>query len=390
MMKRFVASLVVFVVLVGCSRQVSPEVGLESLASWKGLGLVGDTDFSSTSSFAFAANGNPVVALSKHQSVAPFFGYKDLYIYQWVNGQWQALPGPLDIRPENHTEPADIAIDQLGRVVVAWSEGRSQSGRHNVYVKRWNGQNWQRLGGRLTLEAGEQFPSLAIDSQNRPVIAFSDFHEEVYKLYVKRWDNNSSWTQLGLEVDSGHVIQFTSHYPSLAIDSNDRIVVAWRGKTALHRTDTNIYVKRWNGSSWVSLGGILDVDPTGDSWIPSLVLSSSGQPYVAWRELANEEVNIYVKRWDGNGIWTLLGRSVGSTLLPRLATSGVNTVMVSWYDFNTNSTYVKRWNGMDRWMGVGAQPVVADGIVTAFAVSPAGVPILGYSKNSRPFVTQYR
>ena len=44
--------------------------------------------------------------------------------------------------------------------------------------------------------------------------------------------------------------------PSLALDSSNNPIVAWEEQLA--SGDSNIYSKRWNGSSWVLLGNILD------------------------------------------------------------------------------------------------------------------------------------
>ena len=76
----------------------------------------------------------------------------------------------------------------------------------------------------------------------------------------------------------------------------------------------NIYVKRWNGTSWVQMGGILDVDPNEYAFDSSLALDSSGNPVVSWDECITynssfgrcESANVYVKRWDGSN-WVQLG-----------------------------------------------------------------------------------
>jgi Bacterial Ig domain len=88
-------------------------------------------------------------------------------------------------------------------------------------------------------------------------------------------------------------------YPSLALDSNGNPVVAWSENDG---TSYNIYVKRWDGTAWASVGsGFLDVNPNLYAYEPSLVLDSSGNPVVAWYEndgTGGASYNIYVKRFN--------------------------------------------------------------------------------------------
>jgi hypothetical protein len=42
----------------------------------------------------------------------------------------------------------------------------------------------------------------------------------------------------------------------------------------------NIYVKRWNSTSWVAVGGSLNVDVNASAYTPGLDIDN-GTPYVA-------------------------------------------------------------------------------------------------------------
>ena len=382
-------------VLSACSRQTPDSIDIEPLAaSWSNLGdkVTPQDDF--ISSLDFNASGNPIVATQVldlgHLGGSSF----SVYVQQWQNGQWQRLGTHLDVQRRRNAFSPDIAVDKLGRSVVVWHE------YGGIYVKRWEGTSWVLLGGKLDINPANisagALPALAIDSQNRPIVVWQEHERDNfnnYNLYVKRWENDSSWVQIGgtLDIDVTGIV----NRPSLIIDPSDRIVVAWSESVNVQAPWTyNLYVRRWNGSSWVRLGSALDINVARDSLRPSLALGSTGKLYIAWSEAtvqANSNVtaqHIYVKRWDGNGIWTQLGGAVSAGVggqSPSLVASGADTLMVSWTSWAVGSlppptnVHVKRWNGVDRWLSVGSQPVMVESSSWDLKISPAGVPTLAYA-----------
>ena len=73
---------------------------------------------------------------------------------------------------------------------------------------------------------------------------------------------------------------------SLALDNSGNPVVSWHEYDG---TSFNIYVKRWNGSSWVKLGTFLDANTNQNALEPSLALDSSGNPVVSWFECVSTD-----------------------------------------------------------------------------------------------------
>lgn len=355
-MKHIVASLLAVVVLLaGCSR-VSPEAGLEALASWT---LVGDKvhpdSYTCSPSLAFGLDGSPVVAL-KDDCV---YVNPEVYVRQWVNGQWETLGSYLDVARGKDASGPSLAVDHLGRPVVAWYESNNR--RVDSYVKRWDGQAWVLLGGPLD-PVGSYSPLLAIDSQNRPVVAFNTGGT----IHVKRWENDNAWVSLGGALDRD--VSKQAYHFGIAVDPYDRIVVSWTEENENFSHD-NIYVKRWNGRAWVPLGGALNVDSSLYAMGMSLALSSGGVPHVSLREYNGSSIsNLYVKRWNGS-TWTLLGSSVNNSGAGENGFGGALTFrnpggpVVVWTPSISTflpGVYVHRWNG-SAWVPMGTQPVAASG-----------------------------
>ena len=120
-------------------------------------------------------------------------------------------------------------------------------------------------------------------------------------IYLARFDGNV-WTALGSS-RSGRGISDTTRYsfrPVVALDSQNRPVVAWYED---HGSTADVYVRRWDGAAWVEYGcsgHAGGVSATGSAWRAlSLVLDAGDQPIVAWENGGDEPSEILARRWDG-------------------------------------------------------------------------------------------
>lgn len=275
---------------------------------------------------------------------------RDIYVKRWDGNFWAQVGSALDVDVNQRAYEPSLAVDSTENPVVAWSESDGANDFH-IYIKRWNGTTWLSVGSALDVNAGwaSFSPSLALDKTNNPVVAWyeDNIGNTSSNIYVKRW-NGSSWVQLGsaLNVRATQLAQD----PALALDASGNPVVAWSEKDS---ASSNIYVKRWNGSSWVLLGSLLDIRADQEASVPSLKLDSSNNPVVAWQENMSPNCcpNIYVKRWNGTS-WLQVGSGLrvaptGISTSPSLALDATNTPTVAWKDSNgsTQSISVKKWDG---------------------------------------------
>jgi hypothetical protein len=140
-----------------------------------------------------------------------------------------------------------------------------------------------------------------------------------------------------------------AYTPSMALDNAGNPVVSWFEYESGF-TNSNIYVKRWNGTSWVQLGSALDVNITRDAFAPSLALDSSGNPVVSWNEFDGTSNNIYVKRWTGTAWANVSSSALDKTLSrtaqrPALVLKSNNQPIVTWDedDGRSQNVYVKQY-----------------------------------------------
>lgn len=223
--------------------------------------------------------------------------------WSYTTPTWLSLSNALDVDKNNFTFEPSIATDKDGNVVIAWYE-QDASSQNRIYVKRWNGNTWEQLGDALNTAADSSadYPSLAIDYQNRPVLAWHETDTAFNStINVKIW-TGTTWEQVGgghggttVKVDDGE-------FPSLGIQPDNKPVVAYA-------KNGDIFVRLWNGSSWVTwdAAGALDDIATQFASKPSLLLVESRDmpgfiiPYVAFEETENSSQpssNVYVKYYD--------------------------------------------------------------------------------------------
>jgi len=316
-------------------------------SNWIQLGSelnISSSQDAASPSLALDASGNPVVAW--HENTPGQFD--NIYVKRWdsSSSSWVPLGNELDINPSQNAVKPSLALETSGNPVVAWTEWDGSS--NNVYVKRWDGTDWVQLGGALDVDPAQEAisHSLALDSANHPVVAFFENDGTSFNIYVKRWDG-TNWVSLGGALDIN--LSQQAYDPSLALDASGNPVVAWHENTP--GQFDNIYVKRWDGANWVLLGGALDVNVNDGAALARLVLDTSGNPVVAWTEWNSSSSNVYVKRWDGAN-WVPLGNELdisepqpaGS---PSLALDTSGRPVVAWFenDGTSDNIYVKRWDG---------------------------------------------
>ena len=97
--------------------------------------------------------------------------------------------------------------------------------------------------------------------------------------------------------------------PSVATDASGNPVVLWEETDPITANMENIYAKKWNGSSWTQLGNVLDSNIANDVYEPVVAIApTDNNPAVVWLEKDGVR-KVFVKKWNGSS-WVTLGRCV--------------------------------------------------------------------------------
>ncbi|MBN2753427.1 MAG: T9SS type A sorting domain-containing protein [Candidatus Goldbacteria bacterium] len=274
-------------------------------------------------------------------------GNTDIFYKYWNGTAWN-IRGNINV--SNTVDPSNIpalAVDGTGTPYIAWQEGALPS---EIYCYYWNGLAWQGLGGgNVSNNAGNSgYPSIVTDNSGYPIIFWTDDNDGDYDIYMKRW-NGSSW---GTAVNiSNDTVQ--SQYPSAAFDKNTgNIHVVYESNTGGFM---EVYHAFYNGSVWSTPINISNTPPY-DSLKPSLAVDNFGRPHAAWQEDNGTYYQInYLwfngSAWvdvDGSGVESVVAASYGGECItPSLVVEPSGRPHISFVCNDTGNfevNYIKRFN----------------------------------------------
>jgi hypothetical protein len=291
--------------------------------AWQDLGGDGSSDGLEYGSLSLDSSDNPIVGYC----LDPAGGGAYFYRGYWDGTEWQRLQiETFTIYPDCRTP--FLILSPSNDIIVAYLDAGL-----GYVVGFLDGSNLQEIGQPLNEFVVASF--LALDNQENPIVAYSeatgDYNSTIFAypsdIYVRRW-TGTDWVQLGDMLDENSVDY--AQNPEIAVVTNDNFIVAWNELD--DQGSSNVYVKRWNGSTWQLLGGALDTDISNDARYPSLAIDSQGNPLVAFAEKENNVVHVYLKQWDGNS-WQILGEPLNSSLeefqQPQLALDKNDTPLIT-------------------------------------------------------------
>ena len=351
------------------------------IPEWVQLGGPLDTDEANIAERAYISTGpQGVPFVVWHESIN---NKTNIFVKRWNGNNWVNVGASLNMDPTQNALNAKLVVGSDGNPIVVWHELFPSKSDLDVFVKRWNGSSWQTLGGPLGIDPLKRARNagIALDSHNNPVISWYEFtspDETTQTIYAKHW-TGIAWEQLGSHLDFNE--NQIAHGPMVAIDSKDVPYVAWyEVTTTVGPRKDDVFVKRWNGSNWEQVGSSLDVMTDNDANNPSIAIDSDNAPVVSW----SEEGDIRVKRWNGLN-WVALGNALDSNSTnnagrPKVVINNTNVPYVTWYEEEIDSfaTYVKYWTG-NAWENLGGDLSISSSETETF-------PVIALDQKQNPLV----
>lgn len=236
-------------------------------------------------------------------------------------GQAFAAGTLVNNNPAQDAFKPSVALDLQGRPIVAWVEKTGDVTQ--VFVKRWEKSRWVALGDTLNRDKRQNaaYTAMAVNPQGQPVVAWTEKNNDSQgkltgsgKLYVARWDGQT-WKTFS---DSPSLSPGTvSDIPRLALDRQGNPYVQWSEMPPDFNGDS-VYVSRWTGKEWQVIDrGSLSSDISSSSRSRAIVVNKQNQPILAWSvQLYQEGVGslgfaVYAGTWNGKN-WVPIGGMLSS------------------------------------------------------------------------------
>ncbi|MCX7918108.1 MAG: hypothetical protein N3A72_00595 [bacterium] len=358
--------------------------------------------------FAVDRNGYPHIVYA----VSDFGNWEIYYVY-WNGSVWTTRGTGKISNTLGISKYPSITLDKNDFPYIAWTEipvGTTGLNRRfwsfnkwmeytesgsQIYLIRWDGTNWVTVGedsniSKTTARASE--PYLTINSQDNLCIIWKEDFGDYTELQYREWTGTIWTTQFPFLFESrspyifNHQIQFDSNdtphlvwhggnkifyaylqntawivdsslcneffysnQPSLALTKSGNPCIAWVVSSSAYHAQ--IVYREWNGSIWTTKGNLFLTDPACFSAYPSLALDTDDQPHISWWHNSNGDGEVYYQYWNGS-IWTTLGKiniSNNPTYSesPRLVIDKFNRSHILWQNENaaTEILAYKYWTG---------------------------------------------
>lgn len=234
-------------------------------------------------------------------------------------------------------------------------------------AKKFDGSTWVDAGTPDFSTGGTERQRLAINPVTGvPYVAYTDYTSGSQATVMKL---GTDWTAVGTA----------------------STVYAWRPYLAFNRSGTPylVYtntgfgtatVRMFDGSAWVNVGS--GNASEGGTDYPSLVVDSSGAPYIAYKDLGASNKTT-VRKFDGS-TWVDVGPrgfSSGDSFDQSLAIDATDTLYVFYIDVMAASkATVKKFDrSTNRWIDVGNPAFSSAGITFGrLALDPNGIPYVAF------------
>ncbi|MBN1594449.1 hypothetical protein JW933_00840 [candidate division FCPU426 bacterium] len=290
-------------------------------------------DWAYHSTIVFSASNTPYVAWRELDSTW------HIYVKYFNGSSWTPVDANVNTQAGSDLDTT-IAMAMDGEThFLAITEG------NEVYGKHWNGTAWALDGNRLNVAHAllpYTGPSIALDN-GTPWISWRETSiiGVQSSIFVKYY-NGVDWELAGgaLNIDPCVDVYFTS----IAF-ANHTPYVAWTEPVASSR---NLFVKHLEGGVWIQDGTSLNLATNQHAASPCLTGHTSGV-YITWHEMnaATSRTHVMVKHLNGTN-WELVGSSplnfnaTASALNPKMA-AGSDKLYVIWteQDSGINRVFCK-------------------------------------------------
>ena len=279
--------------------------------------------------------------------------YGLLHAARWDGKRWERLGGVLNENPLHNAWQLSAVHGPDGYPWLGWAEDAGTAHVDSYLLSRWDGRRWSGPGGyavRRNLSDAGKSRAFTVTKGNLPYLTWTNiyypgaFAQVVQPFY---WQAQQRvWKQNTPPLN--HTIRHAAFFPAAARGPHGTLYTAWLEGDVAH---SDVFVSQLGqGERWTRLGGALNVRPHTYTFSPQLAAGAWGV-LAAWQEDQGGIDNLFVKRWDG-ARWLSLGASLNADVRrmaarPNLALDAAGYPLLAWVEGEDGSrrVYARRWNG---------------------------------------------
>lgn len=258
-------------------------------------------------------------------------GIQQLYIRRLKDGlAWDQF-GRSQNRDRSYSSSAPFIATNGKNLFLAWTE-KNDANVSQLYVKQWNGSEWENLGGVLNNKPEKDARSPMIAFLNGfPYLAWNETGEKEWsKLYIKHW-NGENWIPVG--TGFGLEAQHITQAPFLLFSGNQgHLIWAESDETRVFQ----IYHAMLEDGKWLRSPSALNQNQKMQAFNPSLAIFKNNLFAIFQERTADEQFTIQLRHLTSEGwksensrLIRLGGKSFNPVLVP-----DHETLLIAWENWN--------------------------------------------------------
>ena len=257
--------------------------------SWNKMGddIYGDRNYGANGYSVSLSSDGTVVAMggpqAKQERYGDYLGNVRMFKYIEIENKWNQMGDDIYGDAGSDKMGYSVSLSSDGTIVAMGAPEHDRNSKNNVGLVRvfqWNDSSWNQIGTDIDGEAAEDQSgySVSLSSDGTIVAIGSPYNDgsgnNAGHVRVYQW-NDSSWNQMGVDID-GEAADDQSGY-SVSLSSDGTIVAI--GAPYNDGSGNNVghvRVFQYNNTSWIQMGGDIDGEAAGDQSGYSVSLSSDG------------------------------------------------------------------------------------------------------------------
>jgi hypothetical protein len=233
---------------------------------------------------------------------------------------WNQMGADIDGEAASDNSGYSVSLSSDGTIVAIGARNNDGSGNDAGHVKvyKWNDTSWNQMGADIDGEAASDKSGhsvslssdgtiIAVGARNNGVSVKNAGHVRVFQ-----W-SDPSWNQMGADIDGEADGDFNGHSVSLSSDGTIVAIGAIFHNAGGNSNSGHVRVFQWNDPSWNQMGADIDGEKKGDRSGYSVSLSSDGTIVAIGAHendgTASNAGHVRVYKWNDTS-WNQMGADI--------------------------------------------------------------------------------